>query len=319
MTLEKSARFITWEKHTDNKAINNLDNKLFSNPFTFHNTVYQVHEMQKVYKNNQGQSIKLRRLVIHNHTTNKRSVAVSNDTYEDTYSLAYAMLNRWGKSENGFKHYGDRTKMHYNPVYEIERLSADQSVLNPDYTNLQKQIKKLKKELAKTEQKLGGKEIKLNKDGSIRKSKVRENLQNKRTKLLKEIKDKKIELSQCPERIDISTIKADKQYKVIETQGKNLWDFTGTVFWNARKELIKIFKEYLPNERDLTPVLEAITTARGEIKSNDNTMTITLEPLERFQFRQAQIQLCRKLNSMKARFDNGKLIIFDVKHKNVQK
>ncbi len=48
-------------------------------------------------------------------------------------------------------------------------------------------------------------------------------------------------------------------------------------------------------------------------------MTIILEPLERFQFRQAQIQLCRKLNSMKARFDNGKLLIFDVKHQNVQK
>jgi hypothetical protein len=29
-----------------------------------------------------------------------------------------------------------------------------------------------------------------------------------------------------------------KKYKVIETEGKRIWDFTEAVFWNTRKKLI---------------------------------------------------------------------------------
>lgn len=315
--LNESARFITWEKNTKKKGRDEIDIKLFSEPFVVHNTVYQVYETDKIYKNVLGDSINLRRLIIYNHNTKKRSVAVSNDTYEDALTLAFAMLNRWGKSENGFKHYGDRTNMHYNPVYEIERLSTDQSIPNPKHKNLQNEMKRLKNKLGKTEMELGRKEIKTNKDGSIRKSKVRDRLQEKRMELLEQIENQNIKISDCSERIDISEVKQNKKFKIIETEGKKIWDFTGAVFWNSRKKLIKIFKEYLPNERDLIPVLEAVTKCKGTIKSNNDTMLITLEPLERPQFRQAQIQLCRKLNNMKATFDNGKLMLFEVK-KNVQ-
>ncbi len=315
LSLNESARFITWEKNTRKEERDEIDIKLFSEPFFVHGNAYQVYETYKTYKNASGQKIKLRQLIIYNHNTKKRGIAVSNDIYEDALSLSFAMLNRWGKSENGFKHYGERTKIHYNPVYEIERLSADQSIPNPEYKNLQNEMKNLKKNLGKTEQELGRKEIKTNKDGSIRKSNVRDRLQHNRVVLLEQIENQKIKLSNCSQRVDISKVKPDKKFKIIEIEGKKIWDFSGAVFWNSRKKLIKILKEFLPNERDLIPVLEAITKCKGIIKSNKDTMVITLEPLERPQFRQAQIQFCRKLNNMNATFDNGKLILFDVQKK----
>lgn len=310
--LLSDCRFITWEKNTDPQETKNLPDSVFSSPFKVNDIVYQVYETEEIYKNIHGKSFSLRRLVIWNHQSCTRSVAVSNDSYEDSISLSYAMLNRWGKSENGVKHFGDRTNMHYNPLIEIEKLSENQQITNPLYYKLQKQLQQLKKELDKTERRLGRKEIKTNGDGSLRKNIARDDLQLKRDQLLIEIERTKSEYKACPEKINLLQQQDYKKYKVIETEGKRIWDFTEVVFWNTRKKLIAALKEYLPDERDLIPVLEAITKCSGIVKSTKNSIIVKLEPLERPKFRQAQIQFCRKLNEMGAKLDNGKKIFFDV-------
>ena len=235
-----------------------------------------------------------------------------NDSYEDSISLAYAMLNRWGKSENGFKHLGDRTKMHYNPLIEIEKLSENQQIINPLYYQLQNHLQQQKKELDKTERGLGRKQIKTNRDGSLRKNNARNDLQLKREQLAIDVERTKSELKACPEKLNLSEQQEIKKFKVIETEGKRIWDFTEVVFWNTRKKLISLLKEYLPDERDLIPVLEAITKCKGVVKSTKDSVIVKLEPLERQKFRQAQIQFCRRLNDMGAKLDNGKKIFFDV-------
>lgn len=310
--LLSGCRFITWEKNTATQETKNLPDNVFSPPFKVNDIVYQVYETRKTYKNIHGKSISLRRLVIWNHQSCTRSVAVSNDSYEGPVSLSCAMLNRWGKSENGFKHLGERTNMHYNPLIEIERLSENQQVANPLHYKLKKQLQQLKKELDKTERGLGRKEIKTNKDGGLRKNNARNDLQLKRAQLSKDIEVVKSEYKACSEKINLMQQQGSKKYKVIETEGKRIWDFTETVFWNTRKKLIACLKEYLPDQRDLIPVLEAITKCRGIVKSTKDTIIVKLEPLERPKFRQAQIQFCRRLNELDAKMDNGKKIFFDV-------
>jgi len=310
--LLADCRFVTWEKDTDAEEINKLPGSVFSSPFKVNDIVYQVYETKGTYKNIHGKSISLRRLVIWNHQSCRRSVAVSNDSYEDSISLSYAMLNRWGKSENGFKHLGDRTNMHYNPLIEIEELSKNQQIINPLYYQLQNRLQQQKKELDKTERGIGRKKIKTNGDGSLRKNNARDELQFKRDQLLIDIEKTKSEFKVCPEKINLMDQQDIKKFNVIETEGKRIWDFAEVVFWNTRKKLIAVLKEYLPDERDLIPVLEAITKCRGIVKSTKDTITIKLEPLDRPKFRQAQIQFCRRLNEMNAKLDNGKKIFFDV-------
>ncbi len=289
-----------------------MPENIFSPPFKVNDIEYQVYETEKTYKNKQGKSINLRRLVIWNHQSDTRSVAVSSDSYEDSISLATAMLNCWGKSENGFKHLGDRTKMHYNPAIEIEKLSQNQEITNPQYYELQNQIQHLKKEIDKTERDLGRKKIETNKNGSLRKSKVRNDLQQQLEQLQVDIEQKKVDFKSCPEKINLLEQDDIKKYKVIDTEGKRIWNLTEVIFWNTRKKLIAMLKEYLPDERDLIPVLEAITKCKGIITSTKDSITVKLEPLDRPLFRQAQIQFCSKLNRIGAKFDNGKKIIFEV-------
>jgi transposase len=308
----QNCRFITWEKNTNVEETGSIDAGLFSEPFELKDTEYQVYETSKVYKNIKGSKIKLRRIIIWNKKTGKRPVAVALDEYEDTLTLANAMLNRWGKSENSFKHMGNRTKMHYNPVIEISRDSQNQEILNPQFIKLDKGLSKLKRQLSKTERKIGQKPLTLKKDGSIRKNQSRNDLLEQRKKLQLQIQDMKAKLEKCQQRVDGSSIEGKKQFKVIETEAKNLWDISETLMWNSRKYLSKLLEEYLPNERDLLPVLDAITSSKGKVKITKDAVIVVLEALERKQFYQAQLQLCRKLNQMNVRFSNQKILFFDV-------
>ena len=306
------ARFITWEKNTDKAWADGIPAELFSPPFDVHQTQCQVYETKKTYKNTNGDSMELRRLVIWNKKTGARPVAVTQDTIEDAVTLATAMLNRWGKSENGFKHLGDRVNHHYNPVRDISQHSQRQDIPNPEFAKLTRELTELKKELSKTEVKLGRKKITLNKNGAIRKSTKRDGWQEERLKLIAKMQIAKQALETCPQRIDLSKIENAKLYKTIDTEGKMLWDVAEVLFWNSRKYLIQLFKDYLPNKRDQIPVLEAITKSKGYIKSTKDNMVVILEALERPQFRQAQQQLCNKLNNMNVLMPNNKLLLFDV-------
>ena len=99
---------------------------------------------------------------------------------------------------------------------------------------------------------------------------------------------------------------------MLNTEGKNLWNLAEALSWNSRKKLVQIFKEFLPNERDIRPVLEAITESRGWIKSTREAIEIRLEPLETPMYKAAQIQLCRYLNEKEIRLQNGKRLLYDV-------
>ena len=308
----QDCRFITWEKNTNAEETGLIDASLFSKSFALNDTEYQVYETSKVYKNIKGNSVKLRRIVIWNKKTGKRPVAVASDEYEDALTLAKAMLNRWGKSENSFKHMGTRTKMHYNPVIKISRDSQNQDILNPEFIKLNKELSKLKRQLSKTEREIGQKPITLKKEGGIRKNQSRDYLLKQQNKLQSQIQEIKAKLEKCHQRVDSSSIEGKRQFKVIETEGKYLWDISETIMWNSRKYLSKLLEEYLPNKRDLLPVLDAITSSKGKVKITKDAVIVVLEALERKQFYQAQLQLCRKLNQMNVKFSNQKILFFDV-------
>ncbi len=304
-------RFVTWEKFSDSKELQAISEESFSDKFFVNNKAYRAFEDKKTYWDNKKNHITLRRIVIWNQKTGRRVACVCQDDEESTLSIATAMLGRWGCSENAFKHMGAQIDMHYNPQLDTSSNSAEQSIANPQLKKLKDNKAKLKKELAKTERSLGKIALKNNKDGSLRKSKRRDSLTAKMAQLKAAITETEEKITNCPERIDIGEI-TRKHFKVIETEGKNYWNLTEALFWNSRKRLIDIFRVFLPNERDLLPVLNAITKSRGWIKSTKETIVIRLEPLETPRFHAAQIQLCRYLNEQEIRLENGKLLLYDV-------
>jgi transposase-like protein len=307
----KGYRFVTWEKNCDKAKLRKLDNSCFTGKLTLNDKNYILFEQDKTYRSADKKSIKLRRIISRNTGTGETFAIVTNDKSENTKTIANSMLNRWGCSENGFKHMGTRTNMHYNPAWNIGAESQKQDICNPGYIDLKKKLKKKKWELTKIQKELGKKELKLKKDGKPRRSTVRDNWIKKRGKLEKEIRQINQEISECPERIDIRQT-GGKTFKVIDTEAKKWWNISEMIFWNSRKKLAKLLYAYLPDHRDLLPVLDAITSSRGWMKSSKDTIVVRIEPLETPRFRDAQIQLCRYLNHQKIKLPNGKLLQYDV-------
>ena len=312
--IELSAyRFVTWEKHCDKAALKQLPDSYFTTSLDFGKDNYLLFEENKVYKDGKGKTIELRRIIAKNAKTAETVAIVTNDTIENTEIIADSMLNRWGCSENGFKHMGRRTNMHYNPRWEIEQASQRQSVYNPDYSNLEKQLKQKKGLLVKIIKELGKKEPALKKDGTPRKSPVRDKKIAQRKQLEQEIEQLKQQIKDCPERVNAADID-EPLFKTIETESKNWWNIAEMLFWNSRKILSRLLFQYLPDNRDLLPVLDAITNARGWMKSTKTMIIIRLEPIEVKRYRDAQIQLCRYLNNKRIKLPNGKLLQYDVDH-----
>jgi hypothetical protein len=305
-------RFVTWEKNCNKVELAKLADHHFSGNLELNGKIYRFFETKKTYQNKEKDSVTLRRIIIRNTKTGETFAVVSNDTEESTKTIIDSMLNRWGNSENGFKHLGSRTNMHYNPAWNTKEESENQTMVNPEYTKLKKELKEKKMNLVKIQKDLGQREPKPNKDGSHRKSAFREKKIKERNSLEIEIKALNKKASECPQRT--STIDAGvKAFKAIDNQGKKWWNIAEMIFWNSRKKLSKKLYNYLPDNRDLLPVLDAITRSRGWIKSTKDTLIVRLEPLETPRFRDAQIQLCRNLNNQNIKLPNGKLLQYDVK------
>ncbi|NIA09785.1 MAG: hypothetical protein GWP10_08655, partial [Nitrospiraceae bacterium] len=187
-------------------------------------------------------TIELRRIVIWNKNTNKRVACVAPiEVNENAETIVSAMLGRWGANENSFKYMKDRFNMHYNPLIDYSKESKHQEISNPEYKKLNKELAILKKRLSTVERNLGKLPLTTKKDGSLRKSKRRDKLQEERLNLKTLIDAHIKELQECPERIKIEEIDKDTRFKVLDTEGKNLWDLAQALAWNSRKLLSDMF------------------------------------------------------------------------------
>lgn len=166
-------------------------------------------------------------------------------------------------------------------------------------------------QLNKIQKQLGKKEPVLKKDGTPRKSPARERTMGIRKAVEEEIDQISRQISECPKRIDLRETDQEN-FKVIDNESKNWWNISEMIFWNTRRKLARLLYTYLPDNRDLLPVLDAITSSRGWIRSTKDMFVVRIEPLEVPRFKDAQIQLCRYLNDQKIKLPNGKLLQYDV-------
>jgi hypothetical protein len=123
--LDKQIPFVTWEKHIDTKKLEALDGKCFGEQFEFNDKVYRVFEGEKTFthtpENGTCQEFTLRRIYIWNVSSDRRTCALAGISpgRMSTQDCARAILNRWGASENTFKHLADRHPLHYQPGYSF--------------------------------------------------------------------------------------------------------------------------------------------------------------------------------------------------------
>jgi len=312
-------RLLTWEKYTNAAAIQAVPAELFSEPRTVNQHRYRFYEFpekQTYWNDDQTVSVALRRIVIWNVDTNRRPVCVSNDTLEDTAFLGQAMLGRWGNSENGFKYMAARFNPHYIPLLHATQESEDQEIDNPIYKELEIQKKQLNNKLQKNANQLAGVREVYNQDGSVRGNSKYQRLVADRATVASEIQAVAEKLQATPQRTTLAEATDGREtFKVLDREGKNLFDLVQAMVWNARRTLTDMLRKHYHDERDVVNLLDHISRCHGWIKTTADAVHVRLEALDVPRYRAAQKEFCDSLNHLQARLPNGKILQFSVGRK----
>jgi len=309
--------FVTWEKNIDVNKLNALDEELFTGTFSLNGKSYRVFEAEKEFICNidgeKTESLTLRRIYIWNVSCSRRTCALSNVASDrmDTEQCAMAILNRWGASENTFKHMEDKHPLNYQPGYSFTE-SQNQEIANPEVKKIKNKASKIKAALVALYKKLSKNSEVLNKDGSARKNSTRQ-------KVLSQIKEKEAEVEslreqvkQLPGKVDISLLEDYTCFQRICDESKYLFDLVTAGVWNARKQMVEWLLPLYENKAEYIDLFYAITNCHGWIKSDAKKVTVRLEPLQQPSRLAAQQQFCRKLSQLRVVTPSGKLLQIEV-------
>ncbi len=228
-----------------------------------------------------------------------------------TQDCSEAILNRWGASENTFKHMKNRHPRHYHPGFSLSE-SENQSIVNPKLKEISSSISGIKKELGKLYKKINKTPAVYNKNGSLRKNSKNHKLDEQILEKEKQIRDLEEVKKSLPECVDARTLADYRSFQRIDNEGKNLFDFATCSIWNVRKQMVDWLRPMIDQENELVDLFYAITDCQGWIRSTDHEVKVRLEPLQQAKRRHAQEQLCRKLTGLGAKTTNNKLLVIEV-------
>ncbi len=315
--IDDQVPFVTWEKHIDKQKLEDLEADRFGEEFDFNNKRYRVFEGEKTFthtlENGRSHKFTLRRIYIWNITSDRRTCALTGVSAKQMSArdCARAILNRWGASENTFKHLADKHPLHYQPGFSFVE-SEKQEIANPELKEKRDLLTRIKRRLAKLYKKISKSEEVLNKDGSPRKNSAHQRLQHEIEQQEARIDHLKQEAKELPERIDISRLEDYRCFQRISNESKNLFDFATSSVWNARKQMVEWLLPFYENKNEYIDLFYAITACHGWIKSEKHKVTVRLEPLQQPGRRAAQEQFCRKLTGFGAMTPAGKYLVMEV-------
>lgn len=321
--IDSGIPFVTWDKYVDTAKLAKIDNELFSKEITVNGKKYSLFEGEKEFSCTletpgnedceQHLKFNVRRIYIWNRSCNRRTcgLAWTGDMEASTADCARAILNRWGASENTFKHLNDRHPFHYHPGFKLKD-SEKQEITNPEIKKKQASIKSLRKRLNRLYKKFSKAKSIVNKDGTSRKNSAQEKLKVELAALEAEIGTIRQAKDELPEKVKVSGLEDYKSFKKTDNEGKNLFDFVTSSVWNARKEMVDWLSQSFDQENEIVDLFYAITNCHGWVKSSKTEVTVRLEPIQQPKRRAAQEQLCRKLTSLGARLPSGKWLIIEV-------
>ncbi len=312
----KGICFVTWDKHVNHGLLAEIEDSKFTEELEFNGKQYRYFEQSKEFtvSTDAGkETFSLRHFMLWNISAKRRTCGLA---YTGDHDIAgddciIGILNRWGASENTFKHIKERHPYHYHPGFKLVT-SEKQDVANPILKGLKKLVKTTRNVLIKLKAKIADAKPVLNKDGSTRKNSTHSTLKKKISETEIQLEDMREKARKEPDRVKTSDLEDYREYKKIDNEGKKLFDFITSIVWNSRKDMVDLLRPYWNQENEIVDLFYAITKCQGWIRSNKEEVRVRLEPLEQPRRRFAQEQLCRKLTYLATRLPMGKLLVMEV-------
>ena len=314
---EKSICFVTWDKYVDRGKLSQIPDDKFTGELMVNGKEYRYFEQSKEFtvETDEGEkeTFSLRRFILWNVTAKRRTAGLA---YTADYDISgedciIGILNRWGASENTFKHIKERHPYHYHPGFALVE-SDNQEIVNPILKGLKEVIKKVKQKIVKLKSKLADLKPTFKKDGSARKNSAYANLKGKISENEVLLGQTQEETKKEPERVIPSDIEDYQKFKRVDNEGKKLFDLITSCVWNSRKDMVDWLRPHWNLENEIVDLFYAITKCHGWIRSDKQEVRVRLEPLEQPSRRFAQEQLCRKLTYLASRLPSGKLMVIEV-------
>ncbi len=223
--------------------------------------------------------------------------------------VAGILFNRWSQ-ENYFKYMLAEYNLDHLCVYGSKSLSSDIDHPNPDYTRLEKNLKKIKQRIAAVlsrdltglaDEDLNSAIIQFKKVHKGKAGKKLHQLSIRAAQIQSEIKE-------TPRRI------TPLEYKRLKSEARLLTNAVKISAWHIETALVKILAEYYKKaNQDGRATVVAMIKSSGTLSVTDNFLYITLEPQATPKKTEILRKICDAISKRNAKFPGSeKIMKFDV-------
>jgi hypothetical protein len=220
-------------------------------------------------------------------------------------AVAAAMFARWSQ-ENFFKY----MRQHYNldrlVDYSTEKISDTTKVVNPQYRELDGEIRKAVGKLNRKRKEFGA--IVLNE--TIEPAQVeayqqkKAEIQEEVAALEKEVADQKACRSATPKHVKMVELPEAERFRQLGTAGKYFIDTIKMIAYRAETAMAGIVKEKMSRQEDGRNLVRAIYSAEADIVPDKaaGTLTVRLHHLANRMSGETVRHLCEELNATMTQF-----------------
>lgn len=235
---------------------------------------------------------------------------LATDFTNDCSAVAAAMFARWSQ-ENFFKY----MRQHYNldrlVDYSTEEISDTTKVVNPQYRELDGEIRKAVGKLNRKRKEFGA--IMLNE--AIEPEQVeayqqkKAEIQEEVAMLEKDVAARKASRSVTPKHVTMAELPEEERFRQLGTAGKYFIDTIKMIAYRAETAMAGIVKEKMSRQDDGRALLRAIYAAEADIVPDAaaGTLTVSLHHLANRMSGETVRHLCEELNATMTLFPGTNL------------
>ena len=211
--------------------------------------------------------------------------------------LACLVFARW-RQENVFKYMGQHHGLDQLVSYASGPADPDMLVVNPQRTQLDRDIAAKRRQLAKLKADLGDVLLDEPRDGS-RSGHGLKIAQKGTVKQLRDLEDDiaalVAERKPLPKHVTVAEL--DQPREIMRLEHKHIVDRIKICAYNAEQWLLDRLVDHYPNRHDVRDLLRALTRLPGRIDTTDHGVEITLDPPDTPAHRRALAGLIDELNT----------------------
>jgi hypothetical protein len=235
---------------------------------------------------------------------------ISTDYRSEVTRIAVAMFSRWSQ-ENFFKYCREHFGLDRLIDYGTESISDTTEVVNPEYRQLDSQIKSSQGKLNRLLAQLGA----LTLDELIEPDKVEPYIQKKSTcqeeiegfqEKIKRLKEKR---KQVPRHIKVKDLPETDQFQQLSSNSKHFIDTIKMIAYRSETAMANLIRETLTRPDEIRSLLRGIYKSEADLIPNyeQGTLTVQLHHLANHSYDEAIIKLCDELNSTETVFPRTNL------------